>query len=191
MQDFTFRSVFCDSNSTENTIIEILEYLEVQQFWQDFAKIFCMYVMIYISICICISPCWIICRVTYQTRVHLHPLIRSNTEIYMYIANNSLPISLNVYCALRACPTNASSPWLQTKPKTAYSTNKKLMLYLWKQCCHFFHCLIDFVSTMSKAIYRKERWWSYIDVTITVKNCLKNIYRYRWITCTYTLYKAF
>lgn len=47
MQDFTFQSVFCNSNSTENTIIEILEYLEVKQFWQDFAKIFCMYDDIY------------------------------------------------------------------------------------------------------------------------------------------------
>lgn len=58
------------------------------------------------------------------------------------------------------------------------------MLYLWKQCCHFFHCLIDFVSTMSKAIYRKERWWSYIDVTIIVKIVFK-IYRYIWIICIY------
>lgn len=111
-----------------------------------------------------------------------------NLHVYCY---NSLPISLNVYCALRACPKMLQVLDYKQNRKTAYSTNKKLMLYLWKQCCHFFHCLIDFVSTMSKAIYRKERWWSYIDVTIIVKNCLKNIYRYRWIICTYTLYKAF
>lgn len=32
MQNFTFQSVFCNSNSTENKIIEILKYLEVKQF---------------------------------------------------------------------------------------------------------------------------------------------------------------
>lgn len=117
---------------------------------------------------------------------------RSNVEIYIYIAKILYP-SVSMYIVL-------SKPVLQMLQILDYKQNrklhtaqtKKLMLYLWKQCCHFFHCLIDFVSTMSKAIYRKERWWSYIDVTIIVKIVLK-IYRYIWITCIYiyNLYKAF
>lgn len=77
-----------------------------------------MYVMIYISICICISPCWIICKVTYQTRVHLHPLIRSNTEIYMYIAIILYPsVSMSIVL---------SEPVLQMLQVLDYKQNRKL-----------------------------------------------------------------
>lgn len=109
---------------------------------------------------------------------------RSNVKIYIYIAKILYP-SVSMYIVL-------SKPVLQMLQILDYKQNrklhtaqtKKLMLYLWKQCCHFFHCLIDFVSTMSKAIYRKERWWSYIDVTIIVKIVLKMNYLYIYIIST-------
>lgn len=71
-----------------------------------------------IYICICISPRWIICKVTYQTHVHLHPLIRSNTEIYMYIAIILYPsVSMSIVL---------SEPVLQMLQVLDYKQNRKL-----------------------------------------------------------------
>lgn len=67
---------------------------------------------------ICISQCWIICKVTYRTHIHVHPLIKSNAEIYMYIAIILYPsVSMSIVL---------SEPVLQMLQILDYKQNRKL-----------------------------------------------------------------